>query len=276
MTHVERASWLNRVLRGSETAREEQAIRKLSRQKAPRGFQRIYHYHIRKTGGTSLVKMFHALSGREPHDVYQQLIDAKPRRIVVNDYVFSGWERPLIEQGNYFYAFSHLPMHRLKLPKKTFTLTCFRDPVRRVISHYRMLLDIQASPGPKHPCFKNEGPWLGDSFEDFLDRVPREHLCNQLFMFSKGFEISEALDHVSRLSQVMFLEEFERGIGELNRKTKLVLTTQHQRKSGSRFEPSARSLDRLRELLADEYAFLTKLRNHMGMSDLYQTTSKAA
>ena len=106
-------------------------------------YDRIYHYHIRKTGGTSINKMFHSLSGESPDVVYAQLASTNPRQIRVNKFVFAGWQKNLLEMGDYHYGFSHIPFSQLTLPERTFTFSCFRDPTSRVLSHYRMLLELR-------------------------------------------------------------------------------------------------------------------------------------
>ena len=224
----------------------------------PNGYRRIYQFHIRKTGGTSIVKMFHALGGEPTGEVYERLIETNPRKVSSGGFVFSGWQLPLIEQGDYFHAFSHLPQHRIKLPKRTWTFTCFRDPVDRVISHYRMLLDMKET-GSLHPCFATEGQWLADSFEEFLDRIPREHLLNQLYMFSESLSIDEAIRHIRKLNHWMFLDRFQEGITRLNELTGLDLKTDHQRKSSNRYEPSSRDKEKLRKLVEPEYEMLSRL-----------------
>lgn len=93
--------------------------------------KRIYLVHIRKTGGTSLNKMFLAESGREASEFYEKLGLAPQRRLASNGLVFVGWHPRLLNRGNYFYGFSHVPLHQLKLRKGTFTVTCFRDPVNK-------------------------------------------------------------------------------------------------------------------------------------------------
>ena len=224
----------------------------------PGGYRRIYQFHIRKTGGTSIVKMFHALGGEPTGKVYQRLIETNPRIVSSGRYVFTGWQLPLIEQGDYFHAFSHIPHHCVRLPKRTWTFTCFRDPVDRVVSHYRMLLGMQAS-GGLHPCFKTEGQWLGNSFEEFLERIPREHLLNQIYMFSESFKIKEAIKQIRKLNHLMFLDRFQEGIARLNDLTGLALKIDHQRKSSNRFVPDAKTKAQLQKLVEPEYEMLAQL-----------------
>jgi hypothetical protein len=243
-----------------EKLKEELVCRWLSRSYDIGSHKRVYHLHIRKTGGTSLNYMFMSLVRSEPWaSAYARLTQLPHHRIVRDKMVFVGWNGELINQGRYFYAFSHMPLHQLRLKPGTFTVTCFRDPCRRLVSHYNMLMELTVNKVP-HVCLQTEGAWLGGSFEDFLDRIPREHLQNQIYMFSKTFSVEEALDRIARLSHVMFTEEFAAGVGELNRKTALKLAPVHTRKTGYKAEISEKSLERLRDMLAPEYELLARVR----------------
>lgn len=219
--------------------------------------QRIYLVHIRKTGGTSLNHMFLSLDGNDGESVYRELTTRM--RVERNGRVYVGWDKRLINRGDYFYGFSHTPIYKLALPAGTFTLTCFRDPVKRVLSHYNMLMEFVCN-GIPHPCLKTEAAWLGRSFDDFVDRIPREHLLNQLAMFSPRLHVPQALDAVGRLSHYFFTEDFDQGVAELNRQTGLDLEVRHSRRTAFRKDVPESSLARLRDRLASEYLFLEQLR----------------
>lgn len=223
------------------------------------GYKRVYLVHIRKTGGTSLNNMFLSLSGRNPEQLYQQLAETPGHRLLSNGLIFVGWNVRLIDLGNYFYAFSHTPLHRLNLPRHTCTVSCFRDPLRRVLSHYNMLMDYRLN-NIHHPCMETEGQWLGENLDDFLDRIPRHHLLNQLYMFSETLDLDEAVHHVSSLSHVFFLDAFDRGVQALSEKTHLHLQPIHVRRAGYRTDVSDRHKARLRHMLQDEYVFLDRIR----------------
>lgn len=225
----------------------------------PQKPKRIYLVHIRKTGGTSLNKMFLAESECEPTEFYEELGLASQRRLARNGLVFVGWHSRLLNRGNYFYGFSHVPLHELNLRKNTFTITCFRDPVKRVVSHYNMLMDYTVN-GIENRCLQTEGHLVGKGFEHFLDTIPKEKLLNQLYMFSKDYSVEEAVAEVEKLSHFFFTEAFSSGVEELNRLTGLDLKAIHTRRSGYSEEISDDSLSRLRNLLDDEYAFLDRLR----------------
>ena len=222
-------------------------------------FRRCYHVHVRKTGGTSLNHMFLGWNGGNGAQRYEQLARAKKNRLRISRRVFVGWNRKLIEKGAYFYAFSHLPFYELQLPPGTMIVTCFRDPVRRLFSHYRMLKQYQLNQ-IAHPCMEVEGAWLGDDFGHFLKNVPQEHALCQLYMFSANFDVGEALERVRQIHHVLFTERMAEGVKEINRVTGLSLQPLHARENKllEKLEPRWESL--AREILAREYDFLEKVK----------------
>ena len=223
------------------------------------GYKRIYLIHIRKTGGTSLNHIFLSMGDPDAQSFYDELSRARGHRLARNGKVFVGWNLSLINKGNYFYAFSHTPFYKLKIPEDTFTVTCFRDPVKRVISHYHMLMNYSINNVP-HPCMVTEGKWLGNSLDDFIDRIPQEHLMNQLYMFSENFNIDEAVQRVKSVSHYFFSEEYNKGIHGLMKKTGLVLKPIHTRKAQYSAEIAEASIIRLKQKLGNEYLFLEQIR----------------
>jgi hypothetical protein len=105
--------------------------------------QRIYHFHVRKTAGSSLDAAFYALGGLEGLSVHNQ---SSRGTTVGNGLAFVGANKPLIEGGDYFYGTSHFPAWWLDIPPGTFTVTILRDPVSRAISYYRYLLWARRNP----------------------------------------------------------------------------------------------------------------------------------
>jgi hypothetical protein len=160
-----------------------------------------------------------------------------------------------IEQGLYFFANSHIPAHQLRLPDQTFTVTILRDPLRRLLSHYRYLRWLEHNE-PHSALFRREGRWLGSSFSDFMDRLPRPHLENQLYMFSATFDVDEALECLERCSMVMFSETFPVGLQELAGQLDLALEEKHERRYDVQYELSDEERNKARELLAEEYRLL--------------------
>ena len=224
------------------------------------GYKRIYLIHIRKTGGTSLNIMFLSLGQGDPGAFYNELADSSSHRLMRDGKIFVGWNIRLINKGHYYYAFSHEPLHAINLPPDTFTITCFRDPLKRVLSHYNMLMDYAVNKVP-HPCMETEGEWLGNSFEDFMERIPPAHLLNQLYMFSARFDVKEAFENIKKVSHCFFTEHFREGVDELNARLGLKLEPVHIRKASYSTGIPEKSLSTLRERLEKEYELMELVKS---------------
>jgi hypothetical protein len=229
----------------------------------PSPYKRIYHYHIRKTGGTSLNYLFLSSGNKRGEDIYKKTCEPGNPPVINNNKVFVGWNKHLIERGQYFYAFSHLASHELSLPDGTFTITCLRDPVKRILSLYKMLLGYKIN-NVSHPGMKTQGKWLGNSFSDFLSSIPKDDLLRQLYMFSRAYDISESFDNIINCSYFFFTEDFAHGIEELSSKLRIPLEAIHVRKSSFDFTLKPEDIDRLRNMLEPEYILLGKLKEYKG------------
>ena len=206
--------------------------------------------------------MFLALGGERGEEVYTRLLESRNHIQISGPRVYVGWDKYLIEKGVYFFAFSHLPAHRLRLPTQTFTVTCLRDPVQRILSHYRMLLEYKLNKVP-HPCMKVEGKWLGDGIDAFIRNVPDEHLLNQVFMFSKSIDPVEALDRIMSCDHVIFTEDFANGVEKLGDKLHLGLKPIHTRKTDITVDIKEHHLDALQERLKPEVDMYNTLRKNL-------------
>jgi len=226
------------------------------------GRQRIYHYHIRKTAGTSLNLAFLSQGGEDGASVYQRLRRGLHGRAVSGGRVFVGFNRPLIQQGYYHYAFSHLPFEKVALRPGTFTLTCMRDPVQRVCSLWKMFRD-RTKAGPFRRLIDREARWAGHGVMDFLDRAPRREILNQLYIFSTEFNVNEALERIAGLDCVLFVDTFAQSVTELNQRLGVSLPVlQTNRTSAEALAPEANA--RLREELAPEYDLMARLGEELG------------
>ena len=224
------------------------------------GYDRIYHVHIPKTAGTSLNHMFLALVTHSPGEAYALLGEKRNHRITLNGKTFVGWNLDFINQGRYFYAFSHTPYHKLNLPPRTYTFTCLREPAKRIVSRYQELIEYRNN-NSTHPVMKTEGLWLGESFSDFLDRVPDEFLLGQLYSFSADMDINQAYDTIKTLSQYMFSDSFSEGVDIINTRLHLGIEPIHMRQS-KKIEIIPGDMERLREKLGKEYRLIEMLRNN--------------
>jgi hypothetical protein len=217
---------------------------------------RIYCYHVRKTGGTSLAHAFLALGGEEPRAVERRM-KRPPFCTSSGPYRFAYQDPPLLRHGYFFFAYGHKPAETIRLPAATFTITILRDPVDRVVSLYRYLADRQADAGHAFHALGYERDWAGDGFGPFLDRVSRAQLLNQLYTFSVSGSVTEAAERIARCDRVLFTERLDQGLAELGGVLGLPLAARRDRQSCLDFAPSAGERSRLRELLEPEYRLLS-------------------
>jgi hypothetical protein len=242
----------------------EPVYRRLSRgYRLPEGIERVYCHHLRKTGGTSLHLSFLSLGGEDPEEVHRRLEESPLHRTTSGSYGFVAHQRRLIDQGHYLYAWSHLPARRLRLRPRTFTVTILRDPVDRVVSYYGYLREGDG-PEMAFPVPDSERALAAEGFSAFVERLPREQLLGQLFMFSRTLDVREALDELSRCSLVMFTDELEAGVSELSRRLDLPLQVHRARRTRSRPEVTDEERRHLHELLAPEYELIRRLKTPRG------------
>lgn len=226
----------------------------------PDGSRRIYLFHVRKTAGTSLVRSFLALGGEDPGTVERRISNSRLSRTRSGKYLFT-CGRGTIQQGDYFFGWSHMAGHRLRLPSRTFTIALLRDPVERVISYYRYLVAGDAAEDMAWRVQDDERALAGSSFADFLTNVPDELLLNQLYMFSRKFDVSEASEKVLACSALMMTETYKSDLHNLASKLGLELPHKTERITTLAEAPvSVQEMAALRDRLAAEYEFIDELR----------------
>lgn len=226
----------------------------------PDGSRRIYLFHIRKTAGTSLVRSFLALGGEDPSAIEHRISSSLMSRTRTGQYVVT-CGRGTLRQGDYFFGWSHMAGHCLRLPSRTFTIALFRDPVARVLSYYRYLIAGDAIQGDMAWRVQNDERSLaGESFWDFLENIPAELLLNQLYMFSAHFDVSEAVEKILGCSAIMMTETFKRDLHNLALTLGLELGYRRERITALTKAPlEENQLDALRDRLAAEYELLERL-----------------
>jgi hypothetical protein len=225
----------------------------------PDDWKRIYCYHIRKTGGTSLNRGFMALGGEDPRAVHERMSASPDHRAISGAYAFAAFDKKRLAQGRYFYGWAHRPAHKQILPPKTFTITILRDPVQRVRSYYDYLV-VGDDPTMSERVSDEERQLASDGFGAFLKRLPEHDLLRQLYMFSSSFDVAEAVDRIGGCSHVHFVEDNAAGVAELSRRLELPLASRRERVTGARTELTVTELDQLRDLLAPEYDMMGRLR----------------
>ena len=228
----------------------------------PDGNRRIYHYHIRKSGGTSLNAAFWNLAGVTRGDW------GNSREIWKDGYVFVRHTNTRIEQGRYFHASGHTAHHAIEIPRNTFTITILRDPLKRLLSHYRYLVWLEGSDDaletePFTEGLVREFQWLGSGFGDFLDRISKSSLQRQLFFFSENYDIEEACANILNCSAVCFTDRLDRDIEVLSSRLDLTLESQRERVTPVEVDVSTKELERARELLRPEFQLIEKVRSEV-------------
>ncbi len=226
----------------------------------PDGSQRIYLFHIRKTAGTSLVRSFLALGGEDPSAVEHRISSSLMSRTRSGPYIFT-CGRGTLQQRDYFFGWSHMARHRVRIPRRTFTIVLLRDPVARVLSYYRYLLagDV-ADHGMAWQVQTDERALGAKGFSNFLKVIPDELLLNQLYMFSPRFDVSEAAERIMECSAVMMTETYARDLGNLASSLGIPLGHRRERVTTLTNAPvEAEEVEALRDRLATEYELLEKL-----------------
>jgi len=235
-------------------------------------YARVYHFHVRKTAGTSLNAAFWALGGLDLQEV------AGEQEIEGNGLRYVRGNRQLIEAGDYFFANSHRPAHALRLPPATYTITILRDPAARVVSYYRYLLWARANRRAKEaePFIEEvvaESSFLDRrllphrrrvAFRDFLERAPAERLLTQLHMFSARLDPGEAAEGALACSATCFTETYPEDLKRVAADLRLDLSEKRERSFGEKVELSEEENELLRERLAPEYAMIERVREALG------------
>lgn len=224
----------------------------------PDGIRRVYLYHIRKTGGTSLSRSFLSLGGEDPASVERRINASFLRTTASGTYVFAGKLRRSLETGRYFFGWSHLPAYDLRLPPNTFTVSVLRDPVKRVISYYNYLIGGDDA-SLVFAIKQAERGFAAGGFHAFLDRVPKRHLLCQLYMFSSDFSVDEAAERLNSCSLILATERLKEGTAELNGRLGMRLEPRHERVSLVEAQLSTSELDRVRDLLEPEYQLFKQI-----------------
>jgi hypothetical protein len=238
-------------------------------------YERVYHFHVRKTAGTSLNSAFWALAGLDLRAMAdRQVAEGNGLRMVRGN-------TRLIEEGDYFFANSHQPAHALRLPPGTFTVTILRDPAARAISYYGYLLwarsgEASRDAEPFLDEVRAEGAFLDRgrggllgrlsprrreaSFRDFLAGVPASHLLTQLQMFSARLDPGEAAENALACSAVCFTETFPADLRALAHELQLDLEERRERSFGEKAVLTEAELGLLHERLAPEYTMIERVR----------------
>jgi hypothetical protein len=224
--------------------------------------RRIYHFHCKKTGGTSVNHAFLSLGAEDAASLQSRLVANPAHSAVSGDLIYAAWDLRTINTGNFFYAFSHQPVRRLHLPPDTFTFTCLRNPARRLVSYFDNWQRVKKNaPDRIDVFFPKSLRQCPDEFVSFLRALPPHETQHQLRMFSKSGSVEEATARIAMLDHVMFTEDFAGGLSQLSNKLDIPLAPLHKKRSEQGYEPTDADLDLAQSLVADEVRFFTGLWN---------------
>ncbi len=227
------------------------------------GYKRIYHFHVRKSAGTSVNAAFWELGNLTLKKLKREPIAIAKQKVFVRN------SKDLIEEGFFHYANSHTPFWNIKIPKETFTFCLFRDPYERLLSLYKYHKWVEEMPDeakktdPYFESIKKNSHWVGNSFSDYLDNLPKKNLMNQLYMFSETYNVKEALQNVDELTAVYFQNNFNETINSLSKGLSLNLTVKNERRMSRRVSINISDAEKVKAInyLKDEYEFYVILKN---------------
>ncbi len=264
--------------------------------------RRIYHFHVRKTAGSSLNASFWRLGGPEVEATMTQGDTSAEG----NGLRFTDELEPMAA-GNFFFASSHRPYGEVRLPPGTFKLTILRDPIARVKSYYRYVQWVCTDPdshiyepfadrvkreswfldggvhylrtqlSPRRLRTEGEIRNLGPgqlarrltrlrhrgAFSDLVQRLPPRRLSAQLYMFSESLDPVEASNRILDCDAVLFTETFPADLAKVADRLDLKLDERHERRFGDPVEPTERDLMTLRKRLSREYEMIERVRDRL-------------
>lgn len=167
----------------------------------------IYFYHIGGTGGRSVIKSFLDYAGDA---MLFQVFFHEDGNIVKRGKRFHRSPQP---REDAFFACSHAPYYACEIPPNTFRFTLMRDPITRFAGRYR-----------QHHMALRMGTttnWVGNNILESAQQMPRSVVLRQLAMFSKGFNVEEALSKLQGLNVVGRCETMAKSLETLSMQLQL-------------------------------------------------------
>ena len=193
--------------------------------------KRIVHYHIMKTGGTSVNHFFYSLlnninfdniESKFPNIKDYQSEHFKKQSIGGKIYMISNRNGGNVSGNNYVIArsrilrklglFSFIHQHNLSLSylqnKKYFCFSVIREPGSRFVSLFKNLYKLKLDDKIYHygNTYKNFNDIeIYHNPKKFIDRIKRNKFLffNQIHTFSKNLNIIDALENIKRLDFIL-------------------------------------------------------------------------
>jgi hypothetical protein len=180
--------------------------------------EKVYLYHIKKTGGRSLKLSFFNYYfepyGIDPVEIYALQSSGIPgKHIGIDDMVIG------VSDEQFLFESNHRFMDDVCIPNYYFKITILRDPIKRLLSYYRMI-DRWNRVSPDAEWLQKEKSYIENGWEGFLNSIPKEILLEQIRMFSKNFDIKESFNNIISLNHVMINENYKEDLTLLSKKVK--------------------------------------------------------
>ncbi len=227
----------------------------------PPNMKTIHLFHVRKTAGTSLFNAFLSLGGEDPRAVLRRIWQGYPWFAYSGAFTFANSYRANRIVPIRF-SFSHKPFWSLNVSNTTYKITVLRDPVARVVSLYRYLSDARSDMAEAGPAPSHERDLTNEGFAAFIERLPKEDLLNQLYMFARDYSPKVAAENIRSFECYFFTEDFASGAEYLSSRLNIRLQVRHDRESKG-IAPAV-DVTELRRILKPEYDMLTELMTNPG------------
>ena len=108
------------------------------------------------------------------------------------------------------------------------------------------------------PCVPIEGPWAKGSFTEFVETMPRQHRENQLYTFSKKFDVSEALQHLARCQRILLFKRLSTDSDLLAKDLQINMTLPTMNVSLSKHSLDTNEREYVLDIISDEYQFFNE------------------
>jgi hypothetical protein len=246
-------------------------------------------YHIPKTGGRSIIAAFGKLiftddndksfehSNLSERDVYRAAIGhplSPLRDLDIPLDQDEGYKCTHIQSrtslnGTRFLTFGHHPYHAehadAVYDKNCCSFTVVRDPFARLFSYYKeFIVELRRFKTGEISTFSiNELNSLNfhedPSFNDFITILPDNRKLEQLYYFSREFDIKEAIKNTEKLSAVVICEKMEKGSAIISNHIGLNLQIGHHGARSSEYSPSKEEVNYAKRELEPEYEFYEHL-----------------
>ena len=173
--------------------------------------------------------------------------------------------------GTRFLTFGHAPYHdqhnNMAYDENCCSFTVVRDPFARLFSYYKEFIEElrRLKTGEINALSISELAPLSSefhknlSFKDFIIALPDNKKLEQLYYFSKEFDVKEAIRNTEKLSAVVICEKNKKGAETISNYIGLNLQIGHYGARSSEYSPSKEEIDYAKRELEPEYEFYENL-----------------